>query len=435
LALVESKINDLEMESASNVMPDFGSKASVILKEALDNYNPLAKNYLSYIYQDVRNSLEEELANKMYSAFSNQLKRLIPKYQKKFRNEFEEELKKNDNFYQVSDKLKNKYLTELENELKKLKVFKSWDTGSENQVIFDDLIENQRTICIEENKEKLLEQYKTFIEDTISNKFEIITNDFWVEFMQEIFILITQNLLAQKNYLSQTYKITEDEYITFADALEDQIYSNIKIQFNQQLPNFPNMQIDNFKKDFWYVDGIPKVWNKKAVSQISAEYKEVSEKYKKTFELLRKLRVIKHPLQLCEYGKLSSEDISKIEKEKIPEIINDINGEYEQLLDDKTLLNYIRKYEEGIYEFYDDAIRRHNNVASIRIPFLAWVLLIYVGYKDIWRIMTGYGLILLILLAGVFSILKMVGLGSAPMMIINMIKNQITSFLTKAKMD
>ena len=204
LALVESKINDLEMESASNVMPDFGSKASVILKEALDNYNPLAKNYLSYIYQDVRNSLEEELANKMYSAFSNQLKRLIPKYQKKFRNEFEEELKKNDNFYQVSDKLKNKYLTELENELKKLKVFKSWDTGSENQVIFDELIENQRTMCIEENKEKLLEQYKTFIEDTISNKFEIITNDFWVEFMQEIFILITQNLLAQKNYLSQT---------------------------------------------------------------------------------------------------------------------------------------------------------------------------------------------------------------------------------------
>ena len=435
LALVESKINDLEMESASNVMPDFGSKASVILKEALDNYNPLAKNYLSYIYQDVRHSLEEELANKMYSAFSNQLKRLIPKYQKKFRNEFEEELKKNDNFYQVSDKLKNKYLTELENELKKLKVFKSWDTGSENQVIFDELIENQRTMCIEENKEKLLEQYKTFIEDTISNKFEIITNDFWVEFMQEIFILITQNLLAQKNYLSQTYKITEEEYITFADALEDQIYSNIKIQFNQQLPNFPNMQIDNFKKDFWYVDGIPKVWNKKAVSQISAEYKEVSEKYKKTFELLRKLRVIKHPLQLCEYGKLSSEEISKIEKEKIPEIINDINGEYEQLLDDKTLLNYIRKYEEGIYEFYDDAIRRHNNVASIRIPFLAWVLLIYVGYKDIWRIMTGYGLILLILLAGVFSILKMVGLGSAPMMIINMIKNQITSFLTKAKMD
>jgi hypothetical protein len=48
---------------------------------------------------------------------------------------------------------------------------------------------------------------------------------------------------------------------------------------------------------------------------------------------------------------------------------------------------------------------------------------------------TGYGLIILIILAGIFSILKMVGLGSAPMMIINLIKNQIKSLFLKAKMD
>ena len=37
--------------------------------------------------------------------------------------------------------------------------------------------------------------------------------------------------------------------------------------------------------------------------------------------------------------------LKKIEKEKIPELINDINGKFEQLLDDKVLLNYIRKYK------------------------------------------------------------------------------------------
>ena len=263
----------------------------------------------------------------------------------------------------------------------------------------------------------------------------MITREFWVEFMQEIFLLVTQNLIAQKEYLTSTYKLTEEEYINFANTLEDQVYANIKSQFNQQLPAFPNTQIDNFKKDFWYVDGIPKVWNKKQLSQINLEFKEVSEKYKKTFELLKQLKVIKHPLQLCEYGKLSEEDMQKIEKEKIPEMINDKNGEFEKLLDDKTLINYINKYEEGINEYYQDAIMRHNNVASTRIPFIAWVLLIYVGYKDIWRIMTGYGLILIIILAGFFSLLKMVGLGNVPMMIINMIKAQILSLRTKAKMD
>ena len=435
LNLVEQKINELEIESTSNIMNDFGEKAKQILQEAMNNYDPLAKNYLSYIYQDVRNSLEEDLSNKMYSGFSNQLKRLIPKFQKKFRTHFEEELKKNDNFYQVSDTLKNKYMGELENELKKIKVFKNWETGTENEVIFDELIDNQRTLCIEEHKEKLLEQYSSLIEDTISNKFEMITPDFWVEFMQEIFLLVTQNLIIQKDYLTQTYRTTEEEYLNFANTLEEQVYSNIKYQFNQQLPSFPNTQIDNFKKDFWYNDGIPKVWNKKTVNQINLEFKTASEKYKKTFELLKKLKVIKHPLELCEYGKIPREDIEKIEKEKIPEIINNVNGDFEKLLEDKTLINYINKYEEGINEFYDDAIRRHNNVASTRIPFVAWVLLIYVGYKDVWRMMTGYGLIILIILIGIFSLLKMVGLGNVPMMMFNLIKEQIKSLATKAKMD
>ena len=80
LNLVEQKINDLEMESIYDIMPDFGDKANQILKEALDNYDPLAKNYLSYVYQDVRNSLEAELASKIYLVFSNQLEKIIPKY-------------------------------------------------------------------------------------------------------------------------------------------------------------------------------------------------------------------------------------------------------------------------------------------------------------------------------------------------------------------
>ena len=435
LSLVDQKINELELESTSKIMDDFGIRAKEILKQALDNYDPLAKNYLSYIYQDVRNSLEDELANKMYSAFSNQLKRLIPKYQKKFRTDFEEELKKNDNFYQVSDKLKKKYLEEIDEELKKLKVFKTWETGTENEVIFDELIENQRIVCLEENKEKLLEQYTSLIEDTILNKFEVITNDFWVEFMQELFLLVSENLLAQKEYLKLTYRTTEEEYVNFVNNLEDQLYIKTKSQFNQHLPSFPNIQIDNFKKDFWYNDGIPKVWNKKTVNQINFEYKAACDKYKKTFELLKKLRIIKHPLQLCEYGKLSKEDIEKIEKEKIPEIINDNNSDFEELLNDKTLINYINKYEEGINEFYEDAIRRHNNVVSTRIPVAAWLLLLYVGYKDIWKMMTGYGLIILIILAGIFSILKMVGLGNVPMMIFNLIKDQIKSLILKSKMD
>ena len=435
LNAVDVKIYDLELASADEVLKDFNERVNSILKEALDNYDPLAKNYLTHIYQDVRNTLQSELANKLYSSFSNQLKRLIPKYQKEFRNEFEKALKVNENFYEISEKLKKKYLEKLEEELKNLRVFKEWDTGKESEVMFDEIINNQRNICLEEKKENLIEHFTSLIEETIVNKFDLITNNFWVEFQQEIFLLVSQNLLAQKEQLSHIYNVSDEEYITFVDNCEKEIYSKIKTEFFKELPGFPNTQIDNFKKDFWYNDGIPKVWNKVLISDINLAYETNSNKYKNSFLLLKKLKVLEHPLKLIDYGKKSKEEIEKFEKKTLVEIINDPNAEFEPLLDDKTLKNYINKYEDGIKEIYDEAMRRHENIISTHIPLWAWILLIYVGYNDIWKMFTGYWLILLLFGSGVFALLRMVGLGGAPMMIINMFKNQIKLIYNKNKIN
>ena len=435
LDAVEQKINDLEMASSNAILNDFNEKANEILKEVLDNYDSLAKNYLPHIYQDVRNILQTELANKMNPAFSNQLKRLIPKYQKEFRNALEKELKENENFYEVSEKLKKNFSEKLEEELQKLRVFKDWDTGAESEVIFTEIIDNQRNICLEEKKENLIEHYMNLIEETIVNKFELITDNFWVEFQQEVFLLVSLNLLAEKEKLSQIYRITDEEFISFVDNCEKEIYGKIKTEFFRELPGFPNTQIDNFKKDFWYNDGIPKVWNKLTVQDIALSYETNSNKYKNTFAIFRKLKVIENPLKLCDYGKMPKEEIEKIEKEKISEILNDPKTEFEQLLDDTTLHNYINKYEDGIKEIYDEAMRRHENIISTHIPLWAWILLIYVGYRDIWRMFTGYWLIILLFGSGVYALLRMVGLGNAPMMIFNMIKNQLNMLYTKNKIN
>jgi hypothetical protein len=435
LDAVEQKINDLEMASGNAILNDFNEKANEILKEVLDNYDSLAKNYLPHIYQDVRNILQTELANKMNPAFSNQLKRLIPKYQKEFRNALEKELKENENFYEVSEKLKKNFSEKLEEELQKLRVFKDWDTGAESEVIFTEIIDNQRNICLEEKKENLIEHYMNLIEETIVNKFELITDNFWVEFQQEVFLLVSLNLLAEKEKLSQIYRITDEEFISFVDNCEKEIYGKIKTEFFRELPGFPNTQIDNFKKDFWYNDGIPKVWNKLTVQDIALSYETNSNKYKNTFAIFRKLKVIENPLKLCDYGKMPKEEIEKIEKEKISEILNDPKTEFEQLLDDTTLHNYINKYEDGIKEIYDEAMRRHENIISTHIPLWAWILLIYVGYRDIWRMFTGYWLIILLFGSGVYALLRMVGLGNAPMMIFNMIKNQLNMLYTKNKIN
>lgn len=93
----------------------------------------------------------------------------------------------------------------------------------------------------------------------------------------------------------------------------------------------------------------------------------------------------------------------------------------------------MNKFEEGIKDIYDDAIKRHENIISTNIPLWAWILLIYVGYKDIWKMFTGYWLLILLFTMGIYALLKMLGLGSAPRMIFNMIKSQINLFLEKNK--
>ena len=433
--LVEQKINDLEIASTTAVLDDFNQRVNSILKEVLDNYDPLAKNYLNHVYLDVRNILQTELANKMYSAFSNQLKRLIPKYQKEFRNALVKELKDKENFYDVCESLKKKYSEKLEEELHNLKVFKEWEIGKESSIIFDEIIENQRNLCLEEKKEKLIEHFSNLIEEIIVNKLEMITDNFWVELQQEIFLVVSLNLIAHKAKLTQLYKISDNEFISFADECQKEIYKQIKTQFFRELPSFPETQIDNFKKDFWYNDGVPKTWNKLSISDINLSYDANSKKYKNTFPLLKKLKIIENPLKLCNYGEMPKEEIDKIEKEKIAEIINDQNYEFEPLLDDKALHNYINKYEDGIREIYDDAMRRHENIITKHIPIWAWILLIYVGYKDIWRMFTGYWLIILLFLMGFYSLLKMLGLGNTPKMIFNMIKNQLQLLYTKQKIN
>jgi hemerythrin-like domain-containing protein len=438
LNAVDEKINDLDLASSSEILNDFNERVNAILKEALDNYDPLAKNYLPHIYQDVRKTLQTELANKLYSSFSNQLKRLIPKYQKEFRNEFEQQLRQNENFMEVSEKLKKKYVEKLGEELGKLKVFNDWDTGKDSEVIFNEIIENQRNICLEEKKEKLIEQFIELIEETIVNKFELVTNNFWVEFQQEIFLLVSQNLLAQKERLAQIYKISDEEYTNFVDDCENEIYSKIRTLFFNELPGFPNTQIDNFKKDFWYNDGIPKVWNTVSVSDINLAFQTNSSKYKDSFEILRKLRVIKNPLKMCDYGQKPREEIEKFEKETIEQIINDPFTEFETLLDDDTLQKYIVKYEEGIKDIYDEAMRRHENIISTRIPLWAWALLIYISYDDIWKMITGHWLLMLLLASGIFAlfrVLNMVGLGNAPQMLFNTIQNQLKMLTNKNKIN
>ena len=188
----------------------------------------------------------------------------------------------------------------------------------------------------------------------------------------------------------------------------------------------PNIQIDNFKSEFWNKDGIPRIWNQMTESEIDKLFNQFYDKNYSCFDLFKTYNVIPNPLEILDYKDIEDEkELKSILDQNLLNKLNNNETTYETLLNENDLQILKNKYEEGTNEIYEDAKRRHNNIKQTVIPLWAWILLFYVGYQDIWKMVTGYWLIPIIIMAAIYGILQMLGLGKTPLIFFNMIKNQI----------
>ena len=93
LQAVSSEIDSFTMESSLKNLDNFKSRCEKIQKTALQIYDDTAKNYLKYVYEEIRRNLLTQLSQRLYLCFDNQAKKLIPIFQKNMRTELEKELK------------------------------------------------------------------------------------------------------------------------------------------------------------------------------------------------------------------------------------------------------------------------------------------------------------------------------------------------------
>ena len=423
---VENNINDLELESSMKNIDEFKDKVNAIVTQCKNFYENEAKDYLPHVFQNVKKDLLNDLSNKLYSSFANQLKRLIPKFQKDFRIELEKKLKTSDKFYEICEACKKNFISKLDEEINKLKYFENWDSGEENEDLFNEIIENQRLSCLQKKKEELIKKIKNLVEDSILTRLETLNKDFWFEMNYDI-ILFTQTITNNyKKYFFDYYKMKEEEFKPFIIECEKDLINGIKKEFIKKSKEIPNIQIDNFKSEFWNKDGIPRIWNQMTESEIDKLFNQFYDKNYSCFDLFKTYNVIPNPLEILDYKDIEDEkELKSILDQNLLNKLNNNETTYETLLNENDLQILKNKYEEGTNEIYEDAKRRHNNIKQTVIPLWAWILLFYVGYQDIWKMLTGYWLIPIIIMAAIYGILQMLGLGKTPLIFFNMIKNQI----------
>ena len=441
---INDKISELEYQSSIKNIENYKEKVKELEQTALKIYDETAKDYLSYIYQEIRKNLINEISNKLYASFLNQLKRLIPIYQKNFRIELEEQLKSNDNFSECSKNSKKKFINLIEKDLNNLKAFDNWEIGENNQSIFDEIIEDQKEKVLKIKKKEINKKVRNLIEDSLLTHLEEIQSNFWIEINQDILQSFITNLLNYKLYLMENYELEESNFLPFVQELEEEIYLDIKKDFKKKSKEIANFQVESFRNKFWYEDGVPRIWNQIDESTIKELYNKAQKGSKENFELFRNFKIIKNPLDLIKYNKdISEEELDDVNNKTIVNIVNNsnnndendtnntnnTNNNFEELLTEKEIETLRNKYEENINEIYEDALRRHNNIKQTSIPLWAWLLLIYVSYQDIYQMITGHAIIYIIIVVGIFGVLNFLGLGKVPFMVFNMIVAQVQTTL------
>lgn len=90
---VQNEIDMLLVDSTARLLDNFKIRCEKIQKMALNIYDETAKNYLNYVYEEIRRQLIIQLSQKLYLCFENQVKKLIPVSQKNMRQELKKELK------------------------------------------------------------------------------------------------------------------------------------------------------------------------------------------------------------------------------------------------------------------------------------------------------------------------------------------------------
>ena len=434
IASVEKDISDLEIESSSKAIDDFKSKCEAISSSALAKYDETAKDYLPHIYKDIRMQLNVELSEKLYTSFANQIKRLIPKYQKNFRIELEEVMKENDNFYECTKKLNEKYIKELEEEVKKIKVYDTWEIGADNEQLFSEIIEHEKEISLGNKKETLVNQLINLSDDNIVSSLETLNDEFWKDANVNCLKNFNYNFTAFKNSMIDQYNLNDEEYITFFKGVEDDFFTEMKDSIVRKMKDLKTFAVEAFRSQFWNDEGVPRTWNKLTESFIDELFNKIKPNILKVFDTFKKYRMISHPFSLLSYTPIDNEDeLTNKVNDLVDEKLKAEEEKFVQFLSDTEITNLKLKFDDEVNDILEDAKRRHDNIKKVNIPIWAWVLLIYISYKDIWNIITGKGIFIVLICGGLYGLLYAVGLGKAPLMFLNLLQSQLGGMLTGKK--
>jgi hypothetical protein len=135
------------------------------------------------------------------------------------------------------------------------------------------------------------------LDDELVNQLEEITPSFWNKFNQEYIQLTNGILIGLKNYLAENFRMEKDEFVKYCKEIENEVYITMRKDIHKKIEKLYDYMITNFKKDFFYDEGIPRIWNKMEESIIEKLFQQFKQKHFQTFEIFKKMTLVRNPME------------------------------------------------------------------------------------------------------------------------------------------
>jgi len=135
------------------------------------------------------------------------------------------------------------------------------------------------------------------IEDFIFVRMEDLNPTFWEDFNQEYFTMTYNLLFSLETFFYEYYEMHSEEFREMMIVIEDEVYSSAKKDFLKKVMDLHFIAYDNFKKNFWYNEGIPRIWNKVEESEIIRLKDAYLKENEFIFEIFNKFKVLRNPLK------------------------------------------------------------------------------------------------------------------------------------------
>jgi hypothetical protein len=125
--------------------------------------------------------------------------------------------------------------------------------------------------------------------------------NFWNNVNKDYFNYVYAKMLPMRRYLSDFFRIDDNEFFNYAVDFENELYNAVKKDFTKKSRDLPDKAVEFFRKDFWFENGIQRNWNKIKDEDIDNLFKNCRTKYLSLFENLKLFKLLKSPLKCNTY--------------------------------------------------------------------------------------------------------------------------------------